>query len=181
MVATVSAVKKRKWLLSQPSKRLHSGTDGAPVHRLAELAFLQQVLAAFVVRMLVEDPPASQDPAGVNLPPVELLQHRGTVLSCFKHLTGKVPFAIDLDLVRIAACLSGGDRDEAGGKDKRANKEEWLVWRFDDYLEQQRCGANVAEEKKLDAAFGGRLQRYCLWEVQGGWYNWQCAASKEGF
>lgn len=55
--------------------------------------------------MLVEDPPASEDPAGVDLPPVELLQHGGTVLGRFEHLTGKVPFNVELDLVGISAGL----------------------------------------------------------------------------
>jgi len=76
------------------------------------LALLQQVLAALIVGVLIEDPPASQDPAGVNLPPVELLQHRGTVFSHLKHLAIKVPFTIQLDLVRISAGLSEDDAEQ---------------------------------------------------------------------
>lgn len=52
----------RSCLLGHFSERLHGGADGAPVCGLAVIAFLQQVLAALVVGMLVEDPPAAQDP-----------------------------------------------------------------------------------------------------------------------
>lgn len=83
-----------KYLLSEPSERLHRGAGSSPVHCPPVLAFLQQVLAALEVRVLVEDPPASQDPAGVNLPPVELLQNGETVLRHFEHLTGKVPLDV---------------------------------------------------------------------------------------
>lgn len=78
------------------------GQAAAPVHRLAVLAFLQQVLAALEVRALVEDPPASLDPAGVNLPPVELLQNGVTVLRRFEHLTGKVRLDVEVDLVGVS-------------------------------------------------------------------------------
>lgn len=82
--------------------------------------------------MLVEDPPAAQDPAGVNLPPVELLQNGVTVVARFKHLTVKVPFNVELDLVRISSGL-GEDvgKRESGGR-------EGL----------ERCGANMDEKRE---------------------------------
>lgn len=104
---------RRKWLLSELSKGLDSGADSAPVHWFTVLAFLQQVLQALVVWVLVEGPPTSQDPAGVNLPPVVPLQHRGAVLSGFKHLAAKVPFTIELDHVRISAGLREDDAEDS--------------------------------------------------------------------
>lgn len=67
---------------------------------------------ALVVGMLIEDPPASQHPAGVNLPPEELLQHRGTVLGGLKHLIAKVRLTIELYFVRTSVGLS---EEEAEG------------------------------------------------------------------
>lgn len=100
-------------LLGNLSKGLHGGADGAPVCRLAVIAFLQQVLATLVVGMLVEDPPAPQDPGGMDLPPVELVQNGSAVVRCFDHLTRKVPFVIELDLVGLLC-----DLREGGGKQK---------------------------------------------------------------
>lgn len=91
--------------------------------------------------MLVEDPPASQDPAGVNLPPVELLQHGGTVLSRFKRLTGKVPFNIEMDLVRIPTGL----------EEKRGNREKrnGLDGKRKDLLREFGCNERVCGERDL--------------------------------
>lgn len=66
--------------------------------------------------MLVEDPAASQDPAGVDLPPVELLQHGGAVFGRLKHLPGEVPLDVELDLVGLCAGLEGGRRKTEGLK-----------------------------------------------------------------
>lgn len=77
----------RSGLLSHFSEGLHGGADGTPVCGLAVIAFLQQVLAALVVGMLVEDPPAAQDPGRVDLSPVELVQYGSAVVRRFDHLT----------------------------------------------------------------------------------------------
>lgn len=87
------------------SEGLHGGADSAPVCGLAVIAFLQQVLAALVVGMLVEDPPAAQDPGGVDLSPVELVQDRSAIVRRFYHLTRKVPFVVELDLVGLLCDL----------------------------------------------------------------------------
>lgn len=48
--------------------------DSTPVTRLAVFPLLQEVLASTVVGVLIENPPAVKDLAGVDLPPTELLQ-----------------------------------------------------------------------------------------------------------
>lgn len=101
-------------LLGNLSKGLHGGADGAPVCRLAVIAFLQQVLATLVVGMLVEDPPAPQDPGRMDLPPVELVQNGSAVVRCFDHLTRKVPFVVELDLVGLLCDLRGGGANRSG-------------------------------------------------------------------
>lgn len=53
---------------------------------------------------------------------MELLQHGGTVLGRFVHLTGKVPFNVELDLVRIPAGL-----EEGVGRGDREGLQSGLV------------------------------------------------------
>lgn len=106
-------------LLSNLSKGLHSRADGTPVCRLAVIAFLQQVLTALVVGMLIEDPPAPQDPGGVDLPPVELVQNGSAVVCGFNHLTRKVPFVVELDLVGLLCDLRGEVGTNRGGIGKQ--------------------------------------------------------------
>lgn len=59
---------------SEAPEGLDRGTDGTPVTRLAVFTLLQEVLAPTVVRMLIENPPAVEHFAGVDLFPAELLQ-----------------------------------------------------------------------------------------------------------
>lgn len=66
--------------LGKAPEGLDGGTDSAPVAWFAVFSLLQEVLASAVVGVLVEDPPAIVDLAGVDLPPAELVQERRAVL-----------------------------------------------------------------------------------------------------
>lgn len=80
------------------------------------------------VRMLVEDLPASQRPAGVHLPPVEGLQRGGTVHGRFKHPTRKDRFDAELDLVGIATGLEEDGETETE-RERDREKKKLYYWR----------------------------------------------------
>ena len=78
---------------------LDRGTDGAPVPRLG---------------VLVENPTAFEDLAGVDLPQAELLQETRTVLCGFHGLAAEVNLLIQLHLVRGPTGLEGGTGGRVG-------------------------------------------------------------------
>lgn len=98
----------------EASEGLDRRTDGAPVSGLTVFPLLQEVLASAVVGVLVENPPAVEDLAGVDLPPAELLQERGAVLCGLEGLAPEVCLLIQLHLVQGPTCLEG-DGGGAGG------------------------------------------------------------------
>jgi len=62
--------------------------------------------------MLVEDPPALDDLAGVDLPPVELLHESGTVLCGLEGLAPEVRLLIQLHFVLGPTGLEGDGRKQ---------------------------------------------------------------------
>lgn len=99
---------------SEAPEGLDRGTNSTPVARLAVFPLLQEVLPSAVVGVLIENPPAIKDFAGVDLPPAELLQKWGTVLCGLEDLTPEVCLLIQLHLVQGPTGLQG-DRSERGG------------------------------------------------------------------
>lgn len=92
MAASVSS-------LHNAAERLDSWGSCAPVDGLPVLLLVQEVLPATVVGQLVEDPRALQHLTGVDLSHVKLLHDGRAVFSGFIHLTIKIPFLKDLNLI----------------------------------------------------------------------------------
>lgn len=63
-----------------PSERAHHGVVAAPVPAGPILSRAQEILASPVVRVLVEDPKALHDVAGVNVTVAEAFVHVGAVI-----------------------------------------------------------------------------------------------------
>ena len=95
--------------LSEAPEGQDCGAAGPPVARLAVFSLLQEVLASAVVGMLVENPQAVEDLAGVDLPPAKLLQEGGTVLCGLEGLAPEVCPLIELHLVQGPTGLEGGE------------------------------------------------------------------------
>lgn len=95
--------------LHEATERLHGGTDCAPVHWFAIVAFLQEVLMATIVGMLVEDPVTIQNFAGMDLSQTEPLHHRWTVFNGLYGLACEVRLVVQLNLVLHSTCLRGLD------------------------------------------------------------------------
>lgn len=72
------------------AKRTHTRVYGVPLCVPTVLAPLQQVLAAAVVGMLVEDPGPIHHITGVDLTVMEAVMHRGTVVGKLHHLSLEV-------------------------------------------------------------------------------------------
>lgn len=98
---------KRPRLLGEATEGLHGRTDCAPFHWFAVVALFQEVLVAAVVGMLVEDPVAVQNFAGMDLSQAVPLQHRWTVIHGLYGLACEVGLVVQLNFVLHSACLQG--------------------------------------------------------------------------
>lgn len=98
MAASVSS-------LHNAAERLDSWGSCAPVDGLPVLLLVQEVLPATVVGQLVEDPRALQHLTGVDLSHVKLLHDGRAVFGGFIHLTIKIPFLKDLNLILASTRL----------------------------------------------------------------------------
>lgn len=108
--------------LHNAAERLDSWGSCTPVDGLPVLLPVQQVLPASVVGQLVEDPGALQHLAGVDLPHVELLHDGRAVFRGLIHLTIKVPFLKDLNLILASTRLK-----KKTNKQKTRGKEQQLL------------------------------------------------------
>lgn len=102
----------RKKLVAPSTSSLHNATERlngwggcTPIDGLPVLLLVQEVLPATVVGQLVENPGALQHLTGVDLSHVELLHDGRAVFSGFIHLTSKIPFLKDLNLILASARL----------------------------------------------------------------------------
>lgn len=104
--------------LHNAAERLDSWGSCTPVDGLPVLLLVQQVLPAAVVGQLIEDPGALQHLAGVDLPHVELLHDGRTVFRGLIHLTIKIPFLKDLNLI-LASTRLEKKKNKTENKGKR--------------------------------------------------------------
>lgn len=108
--------------LGEATEGLHGAADGAPVGRLAVVTLLQEVLAPTVVGVLVEDPEALHDLAGVDLTQVELLGHGGAVVVGIVGLACKLGLVVELHLIlgsaglQVQRTMERAREGERGGK-----------------------------------------------------------------
>lgn len=91
--------------LGEASEGLHGWTDCAPLHWFAVVAFFQEVLVAAVVGMLVENPVAIQNFAGMDLSQAISLRHRWTVIHSLYGLACEVGLVVQLNFVLHSTCL----------------------------------------------------------------------------
>lgn len=90
-------------LLHDAAERLDSWGRRTPVDGLPVLLLVQEVLPASIVGQLVENPGTVQHLTGVDLSHVKLLHDGRAVFSGFVHLTIKIPFLKDLNLILASA------------------------------------------------------------------------------
>lgn len=102
--------------LHNAAERLDSWGSCTPVDGLPVLLLVQQVLPAAVVGQLIEDPGALQHLTGVDLPHVELLHDGRAVFRGLVHLTIKIPFLKDLNLILASTRLKNKNITENKGE-----------------------------------------------------------------
>lgn len=102
--------------LHNAAERLDSWGSCTPVDGLPVLLLVQQVLPATVVGQLIEDPGAIQHLTGVDLPHVELLHDGRAVFHGLIHLTIKIPFLKDLNLILASTRLKNKNITENKGE-----------------------------------------------------------------
>lgn len=82
-----------------PPERAHHGVVAAPVSVGPILSWAQEKLAPPVVGVLVENPVALHDVAGVNVTEMEAIVHVGAVIHELHHVSHHVGPVIDPHLV----------------------------------------------------------------------------------